>query len=298
MSRHGIVATGEEVRKLIFRGLAGGDSEDDCIDLTEVMAILLIPYLVKVVQDQDDTSTSSTNGLSINSSGATNKDDDTKDIFRESLFAWERETLEAAAEERLQMRTVHASIISNVLDMILLDCCGSSTPPPLTKDLLRTIFSYYKEEDLILDDDLLDEMIDCACAGGEINPEDAVLDAKTFARALTNDVQLYNPQNEFRMSTHFEDAFGLDRHEGESEYIGSARSTNPLENDTQEDRSSTEKDQHVVLDLNAGAGVGADTADYKQERKVRAVATLSQIDFMADNFRSSIQYVVRASKSG
>ena len=48
MSRHGIKVTKEEVLQLIFGGLAGGDTDDDCIDIVEIVAILLIPYLVRL----------------------------------------------------------------------------------------------------------------------------------------------------------------------------------------------------------------------------------------------------------
>ena len=140
MSRHGIVATGEEVRKLIFRGLAGGDSEDDCIDLTEVMAILIIPYLVKTVQDKRQRDRKEGDG----SFDIEYTNTDT--LQDQSLFAWEQKTMEETAEEQRQMRAVNQSIISNVLEMILLDSCGSKNPT-LAKDLL----------------DLLDEMIEMAC---------------------------------------------------------------------------------------------------------------------------------------
>ena len=270
MSRHGIVATGEEVRKLIFRGLAGGDSEDDCIDLTEVMAILIIPYLVKTVQDKRQRDRKEGDG----SFDIEYTNTDT--LQDQSLFAWEQKTMEETAEEQRQMRAVNQSIISNVLEMILLDCCGSKNPPPLTKDLLKTIFSYYKEEDLIHDDDLLDEMIEMAC--GNNDPKDVVLDAETFARAFTIDViKLYKPEYEFRLSTHFEDAFGLDRDEGALDYVGKARTL------VTEEKAENEQEE-ASFDLSGGS---------KEESKVRAVATLCQIDFMADNFRSMTQYVVR-----
>ena len=48
LSRYGINVTEDEIRKSIFYDLAGGDSDDDCIDLTEVVAMLVIPYLVRV----------------------------------------------------------------------------------------------------------------------------------------------------------------------------------------------------------------------------------------------------------
>lgn len=55
LSRYGIVVTAEDVRKQVIRGLGGGDEEaDDCIDLCEMVCMLLIPTLLKAVTDNDD----------------------------------------------------------------------------------------------------------------------------------------------------------------------------------------------------------------------------------------------------
>ena len=46
-SRYGIRVTVKEVQETILRGLGGGEDDEECIDLTEVVAILLIPELIK-----------------------------------------------------------------------------------------------------------------------------------------------------------------------------------------------------------------------------------------------------------
>lgn len=46
-SRYGIKVSEEEVRKTILKGFGGGDEDDECIDLTELVAILMIPFLLK-----------------------------------------------------------------------------------------------------------------------------------------------------------------------------------------------------------------------------------------------------------
>jgi hypothetical protein len=51
MSRFGIVVTEEEVRNTIMQGLGGGNSDSECIDLMEVVAILMIPTILKASQD-------------------------------------------------------------------------------------------------------------------------------------------------------------------------------------------------------------------------------------------------------
>merc|ERR1712087_378753 len=46
-SRFRIYKTPEEIRSVIIKDLGGGDSEEDCIDLMELVAILLIPMLLR-----------------------------------------------------------------------------------------------------------------------------------------------------------------------------------------------------------------------------------------------------------
>lgn len=53
-SRYGIVVTEEDVQQQVIRGLGGGDEElDDCIDLCEIVCMLLIPTLLKAVAGDD-----------------------------------------------------------------------------------------------------------------------------------------------------------------------------------------------------------------------------------------------------
>ena len=48
LSRYGIDVTPEQVRSTIISGLGGGDEEkDDCIDLMEMVCMLMIPTLLK-----------------------------------------------------------------------------------------------------------------------------------------------------------------------------------------------------------------------------------------------------------
>lgn len=50
LSRYGIDVTPQDVRKQVIFGLGGGDDEkDDIIDLMEIVAMLLIPTLLKAV---------------------------------------------------------------------------------------------------------------------------------------------------------------------------------------------------------------------------------------------------------
>lgn len=54
LSRYGIKVTTHDVRTQVIRGLGGGDEEqDDCIDLCEMVCMLLIPTLLKATTPQD-----------------------------------------------------------------------------------------------------------------------------------------------------------------------------------------------------------------------------------------------------
>lgn len=56
LSRYGIEVAREEVQNVIIKGFAGGSVDDDfdCIDLVEMVTILLIPTLLKASTRSDD----------------------------------------------------------------------------------------------------------------------------------------------------------------------------------------------------------------------------------------------------
>jgi len=195
MSRYGIDIHKEDVRKIIFKGLAGGEGEDSCIDIVETVSILIIPLLVKV-------SNRLQNG---NKQGGAEAEED--DRFKE----------DCAPDDDAQRLEPPPNIIEDVLKCILMDTShinagasnGNDTkkvldnPPKLTPLLLKAIFIEFDEFDLLEEDDLIDQMIADATGG----KEDAVLDVETFARGLTSDVQLYNTESETQHSTILSDVF-------------------------------------------------------------------------------------------
>merc|ERR1740136_217601 len=226
LSRYGIVATEEVIRKLIFKGLAGGDGEDDSIDIAEIVAILLIPFLSKITDQSNE---------------AENLDE----------FSEEDEEHESVRRQNIQIRKESKEIISEILNTILQETTGSSEPRPLTKDLLHAIFSQYDELGLIQNDDtLVDDMIKLATRG----EDNVMLNSETFARALSDDIKLYNPTNESRNSTHYEDVFGTDR-----------------ENVDQ---------------------VDVDSIENKENRHFQRVFNYPQLDILADTYRSKSQFIL------
>ena len=241
MSRYGIQVTEEEVRTLILNGLAGGDSDDECIDITEIVAILIIPYLRKVSMMSED---------SLPSDEPTGK----------HVSRFEQD---AYMKKKLRHNAFEANIIRDVLNIIMSDVTGSAEPQPLTKDLLRKIFQEYEEADLIKDEELIQDMIDLASG---VDADGAVLNAKAFSRALTSDLELYDPAKETQFTTHYEDVFGLVTYK-----------TEPAQDESPD-----------VVEIRLGGQVDLSTGE---GRTITQVFTFPQIDFLADSFRDKNQFL-------
>ena len=89
------------------------------------------------------------------------------------------------------------------VEMMLHDVTGSRAPKPLTRTLIKQILQAYGETALCENDELVQQMLDQA--GASIG-ERVLLDAKTFSRVLTQDVQAFNVENKDKLSTNFDDA--------------------------------------------------------------------------------------------
>jgi hypothetical protein len=59
MSRYGIEVSVDEVRDTVLKGLGGGSGDDECIDVMEMVAILLIPTLLKAAQEETNVTLNS-----------------------------------------------------------------------------------------------------------------------------------------------------------------------------------------------------------------------------------------------
>jgi len=262
MSRYGILVETEQIQKLVFQDLAGGSDDSDCIDICELVAILLIPFFVKNLKGDMRKS-------------FTGKES----IYR--AFGSEKQFKSYLKDvERCNNLLSKGDVIIHVLNIILADSTGSSKPQPITKELIKTIFARYGEFGLIQDEQLIDEMI-LDVSGGNPN---ALLDANTFARALTDDVMLYNVDYESRVSTFSEDVFGREGEENTKDFAEGSddnsedsdnSETNPLRTtlNNEEDPESN----HVVKSIN---------------KRFKNVFTLSQIDFLADSCRSKLHLAI------
>jgi len=204
MSRYGISVTEEEVRKIIFKGLAGGDEESACIDIVEIVAIMIIPLLVKV-----------SNGLKKEKQKAL-MDKILSDDEKKAIDDEKKANDDHLVDEQKRLEPP-STIIADVLKTILLDIAVDADdkspssrpdvflkPPKLTPQLLKRILLELDEHEMMLNNDLIEEMISMASKGGD---GETFLDVNTFARALTGDIKLYNIDNEIRFSTIFDDVF-------------------------------------------------------------------------------------------
>lgn len=246
LSRYGIQLTEDQVRDAIFRGLAGGEGEDEEIDILEIVAILMIPMLVKVSDGIVEGN---------EASGGARK---------------------SYADEDKERLLPPASIIEDVLRDILRDTTDGAYdvehPPPLTPALMRQIFLEYDELELVRDDALIQQMIDMVSSeskddddqgklkeGGDSESESPVLDLKAFARALTKDTNLYNPENETRYSEVYDDVFP----DGYEEELKKAK------NEAEAAAASSKTSNH------SPSLVG---------ETFRRINTFSHMDYTADNF--------------
>ncbi|GKY91070.1 hypothetical protein MPSEU_000079800 [Mayamaea pseudoterrestris] len=169
-SRYGIVVETETVHSVIMSGLGGGsgkasskmnngnEADDEVIDLMELVALLMIPTLLKARLQQ------------------------LQDSLPEGVI-----------------KPPHG-LLEYVLKIILHDTTGCSAFKPLDADLLKAILISYGEDDLASNEDLIEDML--AATNGATK-----LDTNAFADGLTGDVQLFDINNEARLTTLYEDVF-------------------------------------------------------------------------------------------
>ena len=164
------------------------------LDLTQVLALLLVPELLKaekilVRQQQEE----------------------------QAQHDIESEFIEHRHSEKEGKYWPDADLITNVQRIILHDATGDPNPRPLTKDLIRQILTFYGEKSVAENEGLLDDMLKAANHKSNPSAEEnaldvvgdalVVFDSRAFARALTQDVQLYNIENENRMTSNYDDVF-------------------------------------------------------------------------------------------
>jgi len=222
------------------------------LDLTQVLALLLVPELLKAEK-----------------SLVRQQQEDQAEPDLESEFTEHRHS------EKGGKYWPDTDLITSIQRIILHDATGDPNPRPLTKELIRQILTFYGEKSIAEDEGLVDDML--MAANHESNPSaeenalgivgDAlvVFDCRAFARALTQDVQLYNIENENRMTSNYDDVFHpFDSTKGDvknKNLTYCPRLTNPFKN--------------VEIVTEKG-------------RLVQKVFTFAPIDYMAETFRERV----------
>ena len=122
-SRFGILVDEKEVKNVVISGLGGGESEEEIIDLMEVVCIPLIPTILKAGRVESDP---------------------------DSPFSGELPDGVLPPE---------SDLIRKVSKMVLEDVTGGTTPKKLNEGLISKIFGAFGEMDLARDRKLHEEML-------------------------------------------------------------------------------------------------------------------------------------------
>lgn len=183
----------------------GDGCDDDILDLMQVVAMLLIPTLLKAAAAEERRMRRSNRRSTTKSWGQSITHRKSLKLMRHSSASTEA----IARQRRSKAKVVPPppDLLDTVLKMILHDAVGSSEPQKLDVILLKRIFTAYGENEIASNDALLEDMVACADVVDEIQQRKGILDAYTFAMALTSDVQLYDTSSEVRLSTYFQDVF-------------------------------------------------------------------------------------------
>jgi hypothetical protein len=179
-SRYGVLVDEEEVKGTIIAGLGGGNHDNEIIDLMEIVAIQLIPTILKAAL------------LAVSP-------------LKETLSDTRVVTMDTASLLPDSLVRPEPDLLKRVLTMILEDVTGDATPKKLDKELLTKIFRAYGEMHLAEDEVLQEQMIAAACPSSQADGEGPFLDLATFARVLTHDIEEYDLKNEMRCTTNFDD---------------------------------------------------------------------------------------------
>ena len=218
------------------------------LDLTQMLALLLIPSLLKAKvkmgecqtdnglngsatnlnfknshnalessKEQYPEETNNFNSLKFNEESQethtaikiTSFQDESKSDIEPTSLNIKQKRWTINQSEKGDAHNPDSDLIETALEMMLHDATGSIHPQPLTKELIRQLLLFYGETDMADDDDLLGKMMVAASENHEDDVERSpvMLDKHTFARALTNDVRLYNLTNEDSVTTNYDDVF-------------------------------------------------------------------------------------------
>jgi len=194
-SRYGIVVTEKEVTKQILAGLGGGDDEDECIDITEIVAILLIPFLLKMTKTTTSTAKQQQNCT---------KKNQISDEDKNPKFDTPSDIINIIEEVATMVLSDSMIKSANSLNKPTNEAADrKSQQLKIDNHLVKGFFLQYGEHELANDDQLINEMV-LAATGGK---EGAVFNAESFLRGLTFDVEKYDTSNELKLTSNYYDVF-------------------------------------------------------------------------------------------
>mmetsp|Transcript_53181 Transcript_53181/g.159171 ORF Transcript_53181/g.159171 Transcript_53181/m.159171 type:complete len:1076 (-) Transcript_53181:971-4198(-) len=261
-----------------------GDEGEEGIDLAEMVAILLIPPLLKSARIEHAIAVEHQVNPNCDYDDVANarkkKREDFKSDFIYKEYKQKCDLLNSLQPEK--------GLIRDILVMILKDVTGTSTTKPrITTDLMRNILVTYGEEELAEDEHMLDDMVRAASADGELE----FFDVDAFALGLTSDVLLYNPECEARVTSNYDDIMmAADVPCSSNKAKGSDDSGESFANEAEEEKGiSPDAEEKLKLTpcgsfANEAEGEKGITPDAEETLKLTPCAPA--LDFVADQFMS------------
>jgi hypothetical protein len=182
MSRFGVDVKEDAIKNDIFVELAGDSEEVPCnvIDIRQIVAMLLIPHLVKI---SDGT------------------------YVTKSSYLKDAEEVYHPHRRHDPNVPVDASVIEAIANEIIADTVegglyGPNSNPKVTRDFIRKLFEAHGED--FVSDAFLDDMVDA------IGGKKARFNATSFEKALTSDLKAWRVDWETNLSTSYADVLHLD----------------------------------------------------------------------------------------
>lgn len=182
-SRFGLELSLNEIRQTIFQGMGGSAQDGEVIDLMEMTAILLIPYLNKLAIVQNGGERSLPEGCVVPTES---------DVLKQ---VWEMILHDAVVD-------VHDGGSSSSTGGEMMTGTDDEAPK-LNVALIQKILFAYGEDDLAKNTDLCQAMVDQM-----VNHDRFTVQA--FSQALTEDVKLYDVGNEVRYTNSYQDIMERD----------------------------------------------------------------------------------------
>ena len=270
----------ESVRTQILVDLAGevGENPLHRMDMCQVVALLLIPQLLQLVE---------TNGANV-TNDTENTASTRHDTENASTFYQDHENTNAAGRDETENTTTDSAALRALQQVVQVLNSTATQPQRISRDMLAELFEMQGE--LHVSNDILDEMV--TAAGGE----GTLLDAHSLTRAITSDIELYNVKWSQSLTTHYQDVFSQKNGKSvlkKSVALGRSimrRSVTLRENDVLKKNSNegmqSDEEHTSVKEATRSAGTTPETFPVKK------VYTAPSIDTVADTYLSESYSVI------